>query len=302
MSKVLLECPEGRAEKRKRTSVGGAIPEDTDKFVTPAIQQVRDKAAKRRDQKGVRVSGASKTKTPKNAHRWLGQGRGGRAPPVCGGDPPGGEPAQIRLNVLLPSNDHPARDVLFRRQAAISSSPARFMERAIRTRPKWPRLLVVPAFQPDTLFCDAVWVRVFGGFVTCTDWLMEALRADRAPRGVSYRGVVEKRLTVCLTEGMVANHVKASLALKVAMQECNRVTDGVSIESMVVEYQAYRESKGDKSQPWRSMCIVVAEDEHPVIVEQLGEASRMVRTLTDFLNEFSVAKRQPAPGRWKCLS
>ena len=68
---------------------------------------------------------------------------------------------------------------------------------------------------------------------------------------------------------------------------------------MVVEYQAYRESKGDKSQPWRSMSIVVAEDEHPAIVEHVGEASRMVRTLKDFLNEFSVAKRQPAPGRWR---
>ena len=135
--------------------------------------------------------------------------------------------------------------------------------------------------------------------MTCTDWLMEALRDNRAPHGVSYRGVVEKRLTVCLTEGMAANHVKASLALKVAMQECNHVTDGVSIESMVVEYQAYRESRGSKSQPWRSMSIVVAEDELPAIVEQVGEAGRMVRTFTGFLNEFSVAKRQLAPGTWR---
>ena len=135
--------------------------------------------------------------------------------------------------------------------------------------------------------------------MACTDWLMEALRADRAPHGVSYRGVVEKRLTVCLTEGMAANHVKASLALKVAMQECDHVTDGVSIEGMVAEYKAYRESRGDKSQPWRSMSIVVAEDELPVIVEQVGEVSRMVWTLTGFLNEFSVAAREPAPGRWR---
>ena len=302
LSKVLLECPEGRAEQRRRTSVGGAVPAGTDKFLTPAIQQVRDNAAKRREQKKARAPGASKKKTSKYVHRWLGEGRGGRAPPVCGGDtPPAREPAGFPLNVLIPA-DHPAADVLFRRQALMSSRPAKFMERAIRTHPKCPRLLIVPAFRPDTLVCDAVWVRVFGGFVTCTSWMMEALRADRAPPGVLYRGVVEKKLTLCLTEGMVANHVKASLALKVAMQECCRVTDGVSIESMRVEHQAYLERNGGRSQPWRRMCIVVAEEEHQAIVEQIGEASRMVRTLTAFLNEFSVAKKQLAPGRWRCLS
>ena len=84
LSKALLECPEGRAEKRKRTSVGGAIPEDADKFVTPAIQQVRDKAAKRRDQKGVRVPWGKQNEDTEEC------------PPVVGSRPWRKSPACVR--------------------------------------------------------------------------------------------------------------------------------------------------------------------------------------------------------------
>jgi len=43
---IMAEKPEDRASKRRRTAVGGAIPEDTQAYVTDAIRAVREKALK----------------------------------------------------------------------------------------------------------------------------------------------------------------------------------------------------------------------------------------------------------------
>ena len=70
------------------------------------------------------------------------------------------------------------------------------------------------------------------------------------------------------------------------------MVDGQILENMCAHYQTYLDANGNGSQPWKSMCIVVADKEdYDLTVEQIAKGQfRMVRTFKDFLNEFSAAE------------
>ena len=159
---MMRDSTEERARKRRRTKVGGEVPADSDTFLTPAVQKVRDRAAKRQvaKERVGQTTSSTKARAQRGATRWV--GRPSRVGQTTGPSPVGqtaelaGNPAANpwamleHTDILLPKNsDTDLYDLFSRRRFYVLRSVAELAERATRKRvPPSRRVMVLPTLRP----------------------------------------------------------------------------------------------------------------------------------------------------------
>ena len=168
---MMRDTAEERAKKRRRTRVGGEVPADSHQFVTPAVQAVRDKAAKRQAAKEQpKGAPSAKARARPGTHRWVGRpSTSGQTPASAGqtaasAGQPAANPGVVRetMDILLPTKSF-GFDVLARRRFYLLGSLAEMAARATRKRiPPSRRVMVLRDLHPATLSGDseAVWCRI----------------------------------------------------------------------------------------------------------------------------------------------
>ena len=148
----MQDSAEERANKRRRTKVGGEVPADSDKFVTEAIQAIRDRAAKRQVAKEQPRAAPETKKNPRlgKTSQWVarptiaGQTAASSHPTITGGQTPAssseptaaGQTANPRAmreitDILLPKKCS-GFEVISRRRFYRLKSVAELAERATR--------------------------------------------------------------------------------------------------------------------------------------------------------------------------
>ena len=316
---MMRDSTEERARKRRRTKVGGEVPADSDKFVTPAVQKVRDRAAKRQvaKERVGQTTSSTKARAQRGATRWV--GRPSRVGQTTGPSPVGqttelaGNPAANpwamleHTDILLPKNsDTDLYDLFSRRRFYVLRSVAELAERATRKRvPPSRRVMVLPTLRPNTLNGDSkvVWCRIFGGFLTSSQWLQEGIANGKPPKAIPFRGINTKRtLTMYLSDQFKDQCKESSVALTVLAQEAKTMKIVESLKAIREHCVKYKEDKGLTSRPWSCTVILVpAEADVEPIRQQAGVdvPAQVVRTLEEFLIAFStVQKELVCPGPW----
>ena len=209
-------------------------------------------------------------------------------------------------DILLPKKCS-GFEVITRRRFFLLQSVAELAERAMRKRvPPTRRVMVLREFHPDTLLKDseAVWCRIFGGFLTSLAWLRDAIDHERPPKAIPFRGISTRRkLVLYFSEQFKEQCKQSSVALTILAQESRMVRIINSLAEVRENCVEYKAVHGETSQPWHSNVILVAEQSE---VEQVCHEAgadvppRVVRTLEQFLSKYSVVQNDlVCPGHWR---
>ena len=325
---MMQDSAEERARKRSRTKVGGEVPADSDKFVTEAVQAIRDRAAKRQAAKEQpRAVPKTKAVARPRASRWVarpssvgqttatsseptivGQTAASSSKPTIAGQTANRRAMQDQeiTDILLPKKCS-GFEVISRRRFYRLKSLAELAERAARKQiPPTRRVMVLRDLHPDTLLKDseAAWCRIFGGFLTSVAWLRDAIDQDRPPMAIPLRGISTRRtLVLYFTKQFKEQCKQSSVALTILAQESRMVSVVDSLAEVRKHCVAYKVKHGKTSQPWSSIVILVAEgsEVEPVRHEAGADVPpQVVRTLEEFLTKYSVVQKDLAcPGHWR---
>ena len=208
-------------------------------------------------------------------------------------------------DILLPKNSD--FEVISRRRFYRLQSVAELAERATRKRiPPTRRVMVLRELHPDTLLKDyeAVWCRIFGGFLTSARWLRDAIDHERPPKAIPYRGIGTRRtLVLYFSEQFKEQCKQSSVAFTILAQESQLLSIVKSLVEVREHCVEYKVKHGITSQPWSSIAILVAEQsEVEPIRHKVGAdvPPQVVRTLEEFLTKYSVVQKDVVcPGHWR---
>ena len=122
-------------------------------------------------------------------------------------------------------------------------------------------VIVVPTLADGSMSrCPLVFVcRVFGCFLTSQEWLTVSLRDDKPPQGMQIKGVAQERVTVWLSPGLRTAPGRPDIVDSFRLLEAKRRQWKIEpdLGALRGAYDAYVESRGLRSQPWKRLCALV---------------------------------------------
>lgn len=305
--KATLELSaEDRGRKRKLSLVGGGeVPADTDKYVSEAITTVREKAAVRETRKAKHKGTPVKKQAAAHKVRWLGEScseqaacssQSGLRPGKTAGAAEGG------VQILLASNNRHG-ELLLRRMFDVCTSWIRFAAAALGGGRQ--SIVVVPELAANGLQENPIVLlsRFCGGYLTTSDWLEQAVRQGKAPKGMSYKGLdLKKEMHIWLSPELKGwNAVFDIIQLVVQAKNSNWHL----VETMAVfrgKCNKYLTDHGPRSRPSSLICALTkSETEKKALAkaEEFVGHDNMLQTLDEFLSRHSPAKGEAlCPGNW----
>ena len=117
------------------------------------------------------------------------------------------------------------------------------------------------------------------------------------------KGVAQERVTVWLSPGLRTAPGRPDIVDSFRLLEAKRRQWKIEpdLGALRGAYDAYVESRGLRSQPWKRLCALVnTEEKHEYTQAEGFEGYRnMYQSVEEFLDRFSpVLRHVPCPGKW----
>lgn len=292
---ILEEPPEERARKRAKC-IHGPVPEDSDRYLSQASVDLRNKAERRKAQKANREKAVKKIPRKRwELVKWVGK-------PVQDVDNSGQTLYAPSLALaLIDASSHSLPKV----QAVLSEgcgvtvdSWPRYIEQVVcKERSPAAAMVVVgrfesPAWQGDWALC----CMIIGGFLTNARWLAEAVAKKARPTGLFYPGLLKKGMKLHICE-CTQSQRPSLFDLFCALEQLEKISL-TSFEKLRKAWNKYQAERGLRSQPWKTMAAICWDAESKTALRQnLKDTEQpMVLTLTDFLDRHCQARREVVCG------
>ena len=289
---VLQEPPEERARKRAKCT-HGPVPEDSNKYLTQASVDLRNKAERRKAKK-VNKERALNKKNPRRRWklvRWVGK----TAPVVDDSDQNLYAPSLALA--LVNDSSHSMCEV----QTVLSegggvtvqSWPTYAKEVVIKGRNPTAAMVVVASIPCDPWQNDwAISCMIIGGFLTTECWLAQAVAKKARPAGLFYPGVLQKGLQI-----HVCDRTQAAMPclrdIFLVLHELRKISL-VDFGTLRENWKKYLAAHGVRSQPWQKMVAICHDAESKTALSQnLKDTEQsMVVKLSDFLSRHCRVRRE----------
>ena len=131
--------------------------------------------------------------------------------------------------------------------------------------------------------CHCICCRVFGCFRTSQEWLTVSLRDDKPPQGMQIKGVAQERVTVWLSPGLRTAPGRPDIVDSFRLLEAKRRQWKIEpdLGALRGAYDAYVESRGLRSQPWKRLCALDmnTDENHEYTQENVSEVAAICSKL-----------------------
>jgi hypothetical protein len=293
---VLEEPPEERARKRAKCT-HGPVPEDSNKYLSQASLDLRNKAERRKMQK-VNKERALNKKNPRRRWelvKWVGE----PAPDVDDSGQTLCAPS-LALALVKDSSDSicKVQTVLSEGGGVAVQSWPRYVQEVVCKGRSPTAAMVVASKLPGVAWQNdwAISCMIIGGFCTTERWLAEAVAKKARPAGLFYPGVLQKDLKIhvcertqaelpCLFDIFRTLHSQR----KISLMDFGKLRE---------KWKKYLADRGVRSQPWKTMVAICHDAESKTALSQnLKDTEQsLVVTLADFLHRHCRARREVVCG------
>ena len=293
IQEVLKESPEERARKRARCT-HGPVPEDSNKYLSQASLELRNKAVRREERKANKVEMANK-KNPQR--RWV------LVKWVCKPAPDADDSSQTRL--YAPSL---ALVLVQRSSCSIDKVEAVVREGGGLAVPSWPTYLeqvvckkrspeaamVVLSKLPAVSWQNdwAITCMIIGGFLTTEQWLAKAVAEKARPAGLFFPGVLQKDLKIHVCE-RTQDELPCLLQIFVVLHQLKKISL-LGFGALREKWKRYLADRGVRSQPSSKMVTICHDAESKsVLLQDLKDTEQsMVLTVSEFLQRHCRSRRE----------
>jgi hypothetical protein len=293
IQEVLKESPEERARKRARCT-HGPVPEDSNKYLSQASLEVRNKAVLREERKARKVERATK-KNPKKRWalvKWVGK-------PALDAD----DSSQTRLyapSLALALVQDSSRSI-DKVEAVVGegggltvqSWPTYLQQVVCKKRSPEAAMVVLSKFPAVSWQNDwAITCTIIGGFLTTEQWLANAVAEKARPAGLFFPGVLQKDLQIHVCE-----HTRAELpclfTIFVVLHQLKKISL-VGFGALREKWKRYLADRGVRSQPWTKMVTIChdAESKSVLLQDLKDNEQSMVLTVSEFLQRHCRSRRE----------
>ena len=295
IQEILEQPPEERARKRAKCT-HGPVPEDSNKYLTQASVDLRNKAERREAKKANRENAVRKIPRKRwELVKWVGK-------PVRDVDNSGQTLYAPSLALALVADSScslpKVEDVLSEGDGMTVHSWPRYIQQVLcKERGSAAAMVVVsrfvsPAWQSEWALC----CMIVGGFLTNERWLAEAVAKKARPAGLFYPGIPKKGMKIHICE-CTQSQLPSLFDLFRVLDQLGAITltDFGKLREAWNKYQAAR---GLRSQPWKTMVAVCWDTESKTaLLKRLKDTERpMVLTLPDFLDKRCLVRREVVCG------